>query len=108
MSAERFSFSLGDASIRERVIDRPERWNLLMAHVVLAPGEAIPAHPTDAEAFVTVVRGTLTLAVEGLEARVHPRGTILFLPQGSAMAPGNEGTEPLEFFVTKTPHPARG
>lgn len=107
MSAERFTFTTGDTSVRERVIDQPGRWNLLMAHVVLAPGEAIPPHPTDAEAFVMVVRGTLALAVEGLSEALHPRGTILFLPKGSTMAPRNAGPDTLEFFVTKTPHPAR-
>lgn len=107
MSAERFTFSTGDSSIRERVIDRPDRWDLVIAHVVLEPGEAIPSHPTDVEAFVTVVRGTLSLVVPGLPEGQHPRGTVLVLPRGSAMAPRNEGIEALEFFVIKTPHPAR-
>lgn len=109
MSAERFSYTLGEGSIRERVIDQPERWNLLMAHVVLAPGEAIPSHPTDSEAFLMVVRGCLTLRVEGvdgLDGDQHPRGSILCLPKGSAMAPRNAGPDTLEFFVLKTPHPA--
>lgn len=107
MTAERLSFATGDHSIRERVIDRPDRWDLVIAHVVLEPGEAIPSHPTDAEAFVTVVRGTLSLTVEGLAETQHPRGTLLVLPRGSAMAPRNLGGEALEFFVVKTPHPAR-
>lgn len=105
MSPERFSFSTGDASLRERVVDQPDRWNLLIAHVVLAVGESVPKHPTDSEAFVTVVRGTLTLELEGLAETQHPRGTVLHLAKGSPMAPRNEGTEVVEFFVIKTPHP---
>lgn len=107
MSAERFTFSTGDSSIRERVIDRPDRWDLVIAHVVLEPGEAIPSHPTDAEAFVTVVRGTLSLRIDGFDTEVHPRGTMLVLPKGSVMAPWNAGQEAVEFFVVKTPHPTR-
>lgn len=105
MTPERFSFSTGDESIRERVVDQPERWNLLIAHVVLPPGEAVPQHPTDADAFVTVVRGSLSMAVEGVAETEHPRGTVLFLPKGTPMAPRNAGEETLEFFVVKTPHP---
>jgi|GEM_PF-1634879 len=105
MTPERFSFSIGDASIRERVVDRPDRWNMLLAHVVLPPGEAVPRHPTDSEAFVTVVRGTLTLDLEGIAETEHPRGSVLYLPTGTPMVPRNAGPEVLEFFVVKAPHP---
>ena len=77
----------------------------LIAHVVLPSGEAVHPHPTDADAFVTVVRGTLSMEVEGFAETEHPRGTVLFLPKGSTMAPRNGGAEALEFFVVKTPHP---
>lgn len=107
MAVERFSFYTGDESIRERVVDDPDRWNVLIAHAVLPPGEAVPRHPVDSEAFVTVVRGTLTLAVDGLDEREHPRGTVIHLAKGTPMAPRNEGDEPVEFFVVKAPHPAR-
>jgi quercetin dioxygenase-like cupin family protein len=107
MSAERFSYATGDGSIRERVVDRPDRWDFLMAHVVLPPGDAVPRHPTDADAFLTVVRGTVTLEVEGLVTSQHPRGSVLYLPKGSPMAPRNEGSETAEFFVVKIPHPTR-
>lgn len=106
MTPECFSFSTGDESIRERVVDQPERWNVLIAHVVLPAGEAVHRHPTDADAWVTVVRGTLSMEVEGVTEREHPRGCVLFLPKGTPMAPRNAGAEPLEFFVIKTPHPA--
>lgn len=106
MTPERFTFSTGDESIRERVVDRPERWNVLIAHVVLPPGEAVHRHPTDSEAFVTVVRGVLTLEAEGIAETEHPRGSVLYLPAGTPMAPRNAGTETVEFFVVKAPHPA--
>jgi mannose-6-phosphate isomerase-like protein (cupin superfamily) len=105
MTPERFSFSTRDESIRERVVDRPDRWNVLIAHVVLPSGEAVLAHPTDSEAFVTVVRGTLSMALDGVAESQHPRGSVLYLPKGTSMAPRNEGSEVLEFFVVKTPHP---
>lgn len=105
MTPERFSFSTGDTSIRERVVDQPDRWNVLIAHVVLAPGEAVPRHPTDAEAFITVVRGVLSLELEGVAETEHPRGSVLCLPAGTPMAPRNVGPEALEFFVFKAPHP---
>ncbi len=105
MTPETFSYSTGDTAIRERILSQPERWNLLMAHVVLPPGDAVPTHPTDADSFFVVVRGTLTLkAGEGPEV-AYPRGTVLHLPKGTLMAPRNAGTDTVEFFVVKTPHP---
>jgi quercetin dioxygenase-like cupin family protein len=106
MIPECFSFSTGDESIRERVVDQPDRWNVLIAHVVLSPGESVPQHPTDAEAFVTVVRGTLSMEVHGVAGTEHARGRVLYLPKGTPMAPRNGGAEVLEFFVVKAPHPA--
>jgi len=106
MTPERFSFSTGDQAIRERVVDQPNRWNVLIAHVVLPVGESVPSHPTDAEAFLTVVRGTLTLELDGLAMTQHSRGSVLYLPKGAPMAPRNDGTDVVEFFVIKTPHPA--
>ncbi len=105
MTPERFSFSTGDQSIRERVVDQPSRWNMLIAHVVLPAGESVPSHPTDSEAFLTVVRGTLTLDLDGLAETRHPRGSVLYLPKGAPMAPRNDGSDVVEFFVIKTPHP---
>ena len=106
MKPEFFPYSLGDAAVRERVVDRSDRWDLVIAHVVIPPGDSVPRHPTDAEVFVAVVRGTLSLpTAEGMSR--HGRGAIVHLPTGFAMEPRNEGAEALEFFVVKTPHPAR-
>lgn len=102
MVPETFPFATGDDAVRERIIGDPARWNLVVAHLVLPPGEAIPEHATDAEVFFLVVRGALTLRL-GAEEAVHPRGTVVHLPKGTLMAPRNAGPDTAECFVLKTP-----
>ena len=52
MQPEFFTFQTTDARIAEKVVDRPDRWSLLVAHVVLPPGEAMPPHPTRTASFL--------------------------------------------------------
>ncbi len=105
MQSEVFTYQTTDARIAEKVVDRPDRWSLLVAHVVLPPGEAVPPHPTNAEAFFTVLRGTLTLKAGEGPAGTYRKGQIVHLPNGTPMAASNTGDEVLEFLVIKTPHP---
>ncbi|HOD31850.1 MAG: Cupin domain protein [Acidobacteria bacterium ADurb.Bin340] len=105
MQPEVFTYQTTDARIAEKVVDRPDRWSLLVAHVVLPPGEAMPPHPTNAEAFFVVVRGTLTLKAGEGAATEYRKGQIVHLPNKTPMLASNEGNEVLEFLVLKTPHP---
>ncbi len=107
MQSETFAYRLTDDRITEKVVDRPDRWNLLVAHVVLPPGEALPPHPTNADVFLVVVRGALTLKVGEEPAVLYTKGQIVHLPHRTPMSASNEGCETLEFFVLKTPHPER-
>ncbi len=105
MSPEQFTYSTQDNQVAEKLVDDPTRWNLLLAHVVLPPGASVPRHEVNADAFFTVVRGTLSLALGDGPREAYPRGRVVHLPKGTLMEPSNQGVEVLEFFVVKTPHP---
>lgn len=105
MTPEVFTFQTTDLRIAEKVVDRPDRWGLLIAHVVLPPGEGVPPHATNAEAFFTVLRGTLSLRAGEGPALKYRKGQIVHLPDGTPMEVSNGGDDTLELLVVKTPHP---
>ena len=38
--------------------------NVLLNHAVIEPGQVFPKHPTDAEVYAIVLKGTLSIAIE--------------------------------------------
>jgi quercetin dioxygenase-like cupin family protein len=103
MIEQAFSFQRTDQQVMEKVVDRPDR--LLIAHVVLPPGQATPRHATNAEVHLILVRGTLSLQLADQPANIHGAGTLVAVPFGTMMEARSLGPEPLEFFAIKAPHP---
>jgi quercetin dioxygenase-like cupin family protein len=98
-----FSFQRTDRQTMEKVVDRPDR--LLIAHVILPPGQATPRHATNAEVHLILARGTLSLQLADQAAHTYEAGSIVAVPFGVMMEARSAGTEPLEFFAIKAPHP---
>ncbi|HHX07901.1 MAG TPA: hypothetical protein GX730_00495 [Chloroflexi bacterium] len=74
-------------------------------HMVLHKGQALPTHFTNANIYMTVVTGTLTLSLSDEEFKVYPSGSIINIPFRIKMIAQNEHDEILELFVVKTPAP---
>ena len=84
-------------------MDRPDR--LLLAHVVLPSGQATPRHATNADVHLIVLRGTLALQLADQAAHSYDAGSVVAVPYRLMMEARSAGTEPLEFFAIKAPHP---
>jgi quercetin dioxygenase-like cupin family protein len=97
-----FIFSLTDQKTIELIIDDE---NVAINHMVLPKGEALPEHNANSHVHMIVVRGKLTLKLEGQDEHVYPAGSIVAIPHGTRMHPQNRGSEVLEFFVVKVPSP---
>ena len=98
-----FRFQRTDQPVIEKIVDRVDR--LLIAHGVLPPGQATPRHATNADVHLIVARGVLSLQLAEQETHVYEAGTIVAVPFGMMMEVRSTGTEPLEFFAIKAPHP---
>ena len=98
-----FPFQRTDQQVVEKVVDRSDR--LLIAHGVLPPGRATPRHQTNADVHLIVVRGTLALQLEDQDIHTYEAGAIVAVPFGTTMEAHSSGTDPLEFFAIKAPHP---
>lgn len=99
-----FTLTQGDGKVIERVIaDENVHYN----HMILPEGEGLPLHKTNATVYMTVVRGILTLSLDGGEAAKYQSGTVLKLPQGAEMSARNEDGGVLELTVVKAPAPVK-
>ncbi|MDD3212246.1 MAG: cupin domain-containing protein [Eubacteriales bacterium] len=76
-------------------------------HMVFAPGDGLPEHNANANVYMTVIRGTLSIALDGREPRRYDAGTLLKIPVRTKMNVRNSGLETLELIVVKAPAPTR-
>lgn len=79
--------------------------NLNFMHMVLLTGEKLKTHYTNANVYMTVVKGTLSLSLEDNEFKQYEKNTVLKIPYNTKMDAQNHGTEILELFVVKAPAP---
>ncbi|MGC8777268.1 MAG: cupin domain-containing protein [Candidatus Caldatribacteriaceae bacterium] len=98
-----YHFKSTDEKRIEQIVNADE---VQINHLVLPQGEKVPEHYSNSNVYLIVVKGTMTITLEG-EPRKHLRGDILFVPYHTRMLIENEERETLEFFVVKAPHPER-
>lgn len=100
--AQVFTLTQGDAKVIERVIiDENVHYN----HMILPKGEGLPPHTTNANVYMTVLRGRLTIALGEEEEKEYPSGTILKIQSGIPMRAYNLYDDTLEITVVKAPAP---
>lgn len=85
----------------EKLVDTED---VMINHMQLPPGEAVPRHKSNSNVYLLVLRGTLTLLLEEQSSR-HGAGTLVHIPFGLNMEITNGGADVLEFFVVKAPGP---
>ena len=79
--------------------------NIHYMHMVLPEGEALPVHTTNANVYMTVVSGDLSISFSDLEFNNYQARTVLKIPEGIKMDARNNGSETLELIVIKSPAP---
>ena len=79
--------------------------NLHYLHMVLNRDEGLPEHLTNSNVYMTVVRGTLSIALGTQEVHEYQSGTLLKIPFQTKMNVRNLQEETLELIVVKAPAP---
>lgn len=97
-----YTYTRTEDKVIERIVADPYAH---VNHMVLPEGEALPIHQSNANLYMIIVRGQMTLSLDGEPALVHGVGEILNIPEGLRMEVGNKESGTLEFFVVKTPPP---
>ncbi|MDD3929903.1 MAG: cupin domain-containing protein [Sphaerochaeta sp.] len=96
-----YSYTKSVEKIVEKLVGDDQ---VMINHVVLAKGEALPEHYSDSNVYLIVVQGMLTIALEEDEPN-HYQSQVVNVPFHTRMNISNTHTEPLEFFIVKAPHP---
>lgn len=97
-----YKMTLGDDKLMEKVIMDE---NIHYMHMVFNKGQGAPEHFSNAIVYMTVVRGTLSIALGEQEINRYEKGTVLNIPFNTKMNIQNLDDEVLEIFVVKAPAP---
>jgi quercetin dioxygenase-like cupin family protein len=76
-------------------------------HLVFPKGEGLPIHQSNANMYMTVVRGTLSLGLNNREINTYTKGAVLNIPCNTTMNVKNHIDEILELIIVKTPVPGK-
>ena len=95
-------FTPTDDKLIEKLIEDD---HVAVNHMVLPTGEALPEHSTNSNVTMIVVRGTVSLALDGQEVHPYPKGAVLSIPFRTRMNVSNRNADVLELFVVKAPSP---
>ena len=85
----------------KKVTKLVKRDNVNYIHMVFPKGEGLPLHISNAELFMTVVRGTLSLGLDNQEIIEYQERTVINIPYQVKMNVRNENEEVLELIVVK-------
>lgn len=97
-----FRFSDNSQKVIEAVIKDE---NIHYMHMVLPQGEALPLHTTNANVYMTIISGEISISLSGAEFENFTERTVLNIPQGIEMDARNNGKKTLELIVVKSPAP---
>lgn len=99
-----YHLTQGDAKTIEKVVMDE---NLHYMHMILNQGEGLPEHFANANVYMAVLRGTLTIGLGGQEDHVYAAGSLLKIPFNVKMNVRNLHKETLELTVVKVPAPQK-
>ncbi len=97
-----YGFSTGDERAVEKVLLNE---HLQYIHMVFGQGDGLPEHRANAPVYMTVLRGRLSVGLDGQETHEYGAGTLLAIPVRTRMNVRNLHPEMLELIVVKTPAP---
>lgn len=103
MIEKAFQLSRGDEKAVEKILLDE---NLHYIHMVFNEGEGLPEHYSNSNVYMTVLRGTLSIGLDGQEFREYEDGTMLKIPFRTKMNVKNLHSGTLELIVVKAPAPA--
>lgn len=76
-------------------------------HLVFPKGEGLPIHQSNANLYMTVVRGILSIGLNQNKVNQYEKGTVLNVPFDTTMNVTNTHDDVLELIIVKTPIPEK-
>lgn len=104
MVEEVFKLARGNQKAVEKIIFDE---NVHYLHMVFNKDEGLPEHYSNSNVYMTVIRGTLSIALDDQEIHEYEDGTLLKIPFETKMNVNNLHDETLELVVVKAPAPGK-
>lgn len=99
-----FKLSEGNEKAIERILFDG---NVHYLHMVLPQNEGLPEHFSNSTVYMTVVRGRLSIGLDGQEIHEYAPKTMLKIPFNTKMNVRNLHEDTLELIVVKAPAPEK-
>lgn len=99
-----YEMTKGDNRVVEKVIDDE---HVHYMHMIFNKNEGLPLHDSNANLYMTVLRGKLSIKLNDQDIHIYESGSILRIPEGIKMDVKNLDEEVLEITVLKTPAPTK-
>ena len=99
-----FKIASGNSKIVEKVIQDE---NVHYIHMIFNKNEGLPEHFSNSNVYMTIVRGKLSIGLDGQEIHEYTSGTLLKIPFHTKMNVKNLHTDTLELIVIKAPAPEK-
>lgn len=97
-----FNMSTGNEKLIEKVIYDE---NIHYIHMIFNKDEGLPEHFSNSNVYMTVIRGTLSIALNDQDIHEYTKGTLLKIPVKTKMNVKNMNDSTLELIVVKAPAP---
>ncbi|MGF6376484.1 quercetin dioxygenase-like cupin family protein [Clostridiales Family XIII bacterium PM5-7] len=97
-----YKFKQSSEKLVEKLLDDDV---VMINHMILNQGEAMPTHDSNSNVYMMIIRGKVTLKLNDEAEKIHEAGTIVNIPGGITMSISNTHDEQVEFFVVKAPSP---
>lgn len=102
MVEQMYHLSVGNEKTVEKVLFDE---NIHYLHMVFNKGEGLPEHVSNANVYMTVIRGKFSIGLNEQEVHEYEAGTLLKIPFQTKMNVKNLHDQPLELIIVKAPAP---
>ena len=99
-----FNAQTNEKTIEKVIVDD----NVHYLHLVFPKGDGLPIHQSNANMYMTVIRGLLSIGLNNNDTQIYTKGTVLNIPCNTTMNVRNENEDILELIIVKTPVPGKG
>lgn len=97
-----YKFKQSTDKLVEKILDDDV---VMINHMILNQGEALPKHDSNSNVYMIILRGSLTLQLADNPEKRYESGNIINIPGKVPMNVLNKDPEQVEFFVVKAPSP---
>ncbi|MEA4821028.1 MAG: cupin domain-containing protein [Erysipelotrichales bacterium] len=98
-----YNTQTNEKTIEKVIIDD----NVHYLHLVFPKGDGLPIHQSNANMYMTVIRGLLSIGLNNNDTQIYTKGTVLNIPCNTTMNVRNEDEDILELIIVKTPVPGK-